>query len=155
MKSMEDATWETQRFRCTRVESWHVDKPCSSAEMNSTRGQPVEVRFRRQLDGFVDVSPVGRRHPNNNIALATRFESDASDLAPGIKSAKPMKLVSTGIGATADAADSGLASSTFPAVDLSRQSTLAISGANLGTGLRQKQNTASDQYARSSKHKRK
>ena len=150
MKSMEDATWKTQGFRCTQVESWHIDKPCSSAEMDSTRGQPVEVRFRRQLDDFVDVSPVGRCHPNNNIALATRVESDASDLAPGIKSAKPMKLVSTGIGATADAADSGFASSTFPAVHLSRQSSPSIRRANLGAGLRQKQNTASDQDARSS-----
>ena len=155
MKSMEDATWETQRFRCTQVESRHIDKPCSSPEMDSARGQPVEVRFRRQLDGFVDVRPIGRRHPNNNIALATCFESDASDLAPGIKSAKPMKLVSTGIGATADAADSGFASSPLPAVHLSRQSTPAISGPNLGIGLRHKQNTASDQDARSSKHKRK
>ena len=155
MKSMEDATWKTQRFRCTQVESWHIDKPCSSAEINSARGQPVEVRFRRQLDDFVDVSPVGRCHPNNNIALATRVESDASDLAPGIKSAKPMKLVSTGIGATADAADSGFASSTFPAVHLSRQSSPAICRANLGTGLRRKQNTASDQDSRSSKQIRK
>ena len=155
MKSMEDATWETQRFRCTQVESWHIDKPCSSAEMNSTRGQPVELRFRRQLDDFVDVRPVGRRHPNNNIALTTRVEPDASDLAPRVKTAEPMKLVSTGIGATADAADSGFASSTFPAVHLSRQSTPAIARANLGTGLRQKENTASDQGARSSKQIRK
>ena len=150
MKSMEHTPWETQRFCCAQVESWNVDKPCSPAEMNSTRGQPVKVRFRRQLDGFVDVRPIGRRHPNNNIALATRVESDASDLAPGIKSAKPMKLISTGIGATADAADSGFASSTFPAVHLSRQSSPAIRRANLGTGLRQKQNTASHQDARSS-----
>ena len=150
MKSMENATWETQGFRCTEVETWHIDKPCSSAEMNSTRGQPVEVRFRRQLDDFVDMCPVGRRHPNNNIALATRVEPDASDLAPRVKTAEPMKLVSTGIGATADAADSGFASSTFPAVHLSRQSSPAIRRANLGTGLRQKQNTASHQDARSS-----
>ena len=155
MKSVEDATWETQRFRCTQVESRHIDKPCSSPEMDSARGQPVEVRFRRQLDGFVDVRPIGRRHPNNNIALATRVEPDASDLAPRVKTAEPMKLVSTGIGATADAADSGFASSTFPAVHLSRQSTPAINRANLGTGLRRKENTASDQGARSSKQIRK
>ena len=155
MKSMEDATRKTQRFCCAQVESWHVDKPCSSAEMDSTRGQPVEVRFRRQLDDFVDVRPIGRRHPNNNITLATRFEFDTSDLPARIKSAEPMKLVSTGIGATADTADSGFASSAFPAVHRSRQSTPAISGANLGTGLWQKQNTASYQDTRSSKHKRK
>ena len=155
MKSMEHTPCETQRFCCAQVESWHVDKPCSFAEMNSSRGQPVEVRFRRQLDGFVDVRPVGRRHPNNNIALATCVEPDASDLPARIKSAEPMKLVSTGIGATADAADSGFASSTFPAVHLSRQSSPAISGANLGRGLRRKQNTASDQDSRSSKQIRK
>ena len=118
MKSMEHTPWETQRFRCAQVESWHVDKPCSPAEMNSTRGQPVKVRFRRQLDGFVDVRPIGRRHPNNNIALATRFESDASYLPSRIKSAEPMKLVPTGTGATTDAADSRFATSTFPAVHL-------------------------------------
>ena len=155
MKSMEHTAWETQRLCCAQIEAWHVDKPCASAEMNSTRRQPVEVRFRRQLDGFVDVRSIGRRHTNNNITLATRFESDTSDLPARVKSAEPMKLVSTGIGATADTADSGFASSAFPAVHRSRQSTPAISGANLGTGLWQKQNTASDQDTRSSKHKRK
>ena len=106
-----------KRSCSTQGELGNINEVSTWTCADSARRNPIQIRLRRQTNGFIDIASCRCGDSNNKVALSTCLEIDLLNITSCIERTKAMKAIVSTDSSTSDLTCSRTATTTDLTID--------------------------------------